>query len=63
MKRKIKREFRHIRYHICRSIYYADQCPIDNRKNYRQMFENFIAALGLTLSGLVVVILFCLMGF
>lgn len=54
---------RYIRYRICRSIYYADQCPMDNRKNYRQMFKNFIAALGLTLSGLVVVILFCWMGF
>ena len=61
--RAMKKLFRYIRYRICRSIYYADYCPIDNRKNYRQMFENFIAALGLTLSGLVVVILFCLMGF
>lgn len=55
--------FKYIRFRICRSIYYEDQCPMDNRKNYRQMFENFIAALGLTLSGLVIVILFCLMGF
>ena len=55
--------FKYIRYRICRSIYYADQCPMDSRKNYRQMFENFIAALGLTLSGLVIVILFCLMEF
>ena len=55
--------FKYIRFRICRSIYYADQCPMDNRKNYRQMFENFIAALGLTLSGLVIVILLCLMGF
>ena len=61
--RAMKKLFRYIRSRICRSIYYADYCPIDNRKNYRQMFENFIAALGLTLSGLVVVILFCLMGF
>ena len=61
--RAMKKLFRYIRPRICRSIYYADYCPIDNRKNYRQMFENFIAALGLTLSGLVVVILFCLMGF
>ena len=61
--RTMKKLFRYIRHRICRSIYYADYCPIDNRKNYRQMFENFIAALGLTLSGLVVVILFCLMGF
>ena len=59
----VKRELRYIRYRICRSIYYADHCPIDNCKNYRQMFENFIAALGLTLSGLVIVILFCWMGF
>lgn len=61
--RAMKKLFRYIRHRICRSIYYADYCPIDNRKNYRQMFENFIAALGLTLSGLVVLILFCLMGF
>ena len=61
--RAMKKLFRYIRYRICRSIYYADYCPIDNRKNYRQMFENFIAALGLTLSGLVIMILFCLMGF
>jgi hypothetical protein len=59
----MKKLFRYIRHRICRNIYYADYCPIDNRKNYRQMFENFIAALGLTLSGLVVLILFCLMGF
>ena len=61
--RAMKKLFRYIRHRICRNIYYADHCPIDNRKNYRQMFENFIAALGLTLSGLVVMILFCMMGF
>lgn len=61
--RAMKKLFKYIRHRICRTIYYADYCPIDNRKNYRQMFENFIAALGLTLSGLVVLILFCLMGF
>ena len=59
----VKRELRYIRYRICRNIYYADYCPMDNRKNYHQIFENFIAALGLTLSGLVIVILLCLMGF
>ena len=59
----MKELFRYIRYRICRNIYYADHCPIDNRKNYRRMFENFIAALGLTLSGVAVMILFCLMGF
>lgn len=33
---------------ICRNIYYADWCPMDNRKNYRKIFENFLAILGLT---------------
>ena len=30
----MKKLFRYIRHRICRSIYYADHCPIDNRKNY-----------------------------
>ena len=47
--RAMKKLFRYIRHRICRSIYYADHCPIDNRKNYRQMFENFIAAVGLSI--------------
>ena len=59
----MKKLFRHIRHCICRNIYYADFCPIDNRKNYRRMFENFIAALGLTLSSVIIMLLFCLMGF
>ena len=59
----MKRLFKYILFRICRNIYYADWCPMDNRKNYKQMFENFLAALGLTLTGLVVIILFCLMGF
>ena len=59
----MKKLFRYIRYRICRSIYYADQCPIDNRKDYRQMFKDFLAALGLTLVGMFVIILFCLIGF
>jgi len=61
--RAMKKLFKYIRFRICRNIYYADWCPVDNRKNYKQMFENFLAALGLTLTGLVVLILFCLMGF
>ena len=67
----MKKLFRYIRHRICRNIYYADYCPIDNRKNYHQMFENSIAALGLALSRLCQniwmqtlcfpVILFCLL--
>lgn len=59
----MKKLFRHVRYRICRSIYYADWCPMDNRKNYRKIFENFLAVLGLTFSGLVVLILLFLIGF
>lgn len=55
--------FKYIRFRICRSIYYADQCPMDNRKSYRKIFENFLAALGLTLSGVVALVLLFLMGF
>ena len=47
MKRKIRREFRHIRYRICRSIYYADQCPKDCRKNYNNIGRNILYACGL----------------
>lgn len=58
----MKKLFRHVRYRICRSIYYADWCPMDNRKNYRKIFENFLAALGLTLSSIVALILLFLIG-
>ena len=58
----MKKLFRHIRHRICRSIYYADWCPMDNRKNYRKIFENFLAALGLTLSSVVALILLFLIG-
>lgn len=59
----MKKLFRHIRHRICRNIYYADLCPMDNRKNYRKIFENFLAALGLGFSGMVALILLFLIGF
>ena len=43
----MRREFRYIRYRICRSIYYADQCPMDNRKNYSNIGRNILCACGL----------------
>ena len=48
----MKKELRYIRYRICRSIYYADQCPMDNRKNYRNICKNILCALGLCAVGL-----------
>lgn len=38
----MKKLFRHIRYRICRSIYYADQCPVENKKNYRRIITEFL---------------------
>ena len=43
----MKRMFRKIRHRICRDIYYADWCPIENRKNYKQIAVNVIACFGL----------------
>lgn len=59
----MKELFRYIRYRICRTIYYADHCPMDNRRNYKKIAEDLLAAFGLCLSGLVIMILFCFLGF
>lgn len=56
--RAMKELFRYIRYRICRSIYYADHCPMDNRKNYKEIAVNAIACFGLCLSA---VSIFCLL--
>lgn len=39
---RIKKELRYIRYRICRSIYYADQCPHDYKKNYKEIMKNAV---------------------
>lgn len=49
----MKRELRYIRYRICRSIYYADQCPNDCRKNYNNIGKNILFALALGVAGFV----------
>ena len=49
----MRREFRYIRYRICRSIYYADQCPMDNRKNYSNIGRNVLYACGLGVVGVL----------
>ena len=43
----IKKELRYIRHRICRALYYADQCPMDNRRNSRMMQENVLGTLAL----------------
>lgn len=58
----MKKELRYIRYKICRNIYYADQCPKDNRRNYNELARNALYALGLCGVGLVLMILLVLMA-
>ena len=43
----MKKELRYIRYRICRSIYYADQCPMDNRKNRNNFAKNAMCVFGM----------------
>ena len=58
----MKKELRYIRYRICRNIYYADQCPVDNRKNFKGIAKNVGMAFGLGCVGLVVLFVFVLMA-
>ena len=62
MKRKIKRELRYIRYRICRSIYYADQCPNDCRKNYRNIGKSILMASGMFVFGLMTMVIAVLLA-
>ena len=48
---------RYIRYRICRSIYYADQCPRDCRKDYKKIGRNILCACGLGVGVLVFMVL------
>ena len=58
----MKKELRYIRYKICRNIYYADQCPVDNRKNFKGIAKNAIIVFGLWCVGVLVLCGFVLMA-
>ena len=58
----MKKGLRYIRYRICRSIYYADQCPMDNRKDFKEIAKNVVMAFGLWCVGVVVLCVFVLMA-
>lgn len=62
MKRKIKRELRYIRYKVCRNIYYADQCPSDCRKNYRDIGKSILMASGMFVFGLMAMVIAVLLA-
>ena len=52
----IKKELRYIRYRICRNIYYADQCPKDCRKNYKEIGKGVAMAIGFGIACLIAMI-------
>lgn len=56
MKKMLKR----IRRNVCRTIYYADFCPVDNRRNYRELAENALLALVMTLGCAFALVLICM---
>ena len=62
MKRKIKRELRYIRYKVCRNIYYADQCPNDCRKNYRDIGKSILMSSGMFVFGLMAMVIAVLLA-
>ena len=58
----IKRELRYIRYRICRSIYYADHCPKDCRKNYSAIGQNILGGLALCALTLIGAVIFVVLA-
>lgn len=58
----MKKELRYIRYKICRNIYYADQCPMDNRKNYNNIGKTILMAAGMCVAGLMAMVLAVLLA-
>ena len=40
----MNKAFKRIRHKVCRTIYYFDQCPFDNRKSYRKIADNVLSA-------------------
>lgn len=58
----MKKLFRHIRHRICRTIYYADQCPMDNRRNYRAIAEMAIKIAVMYFIGFIIMFVFVLMA-
>ena len=58
----IKKELRYIRYRICRSIYYADQCPMENRKNYVNLAKGLASAIGMGVVCMAVLFVLVLMA-
>ena len=57
----MKRMFRRIRHRICRAIYYFDWCPLENRKNYKQIIIDFLACLGLCFTAISIFLALFLM--
>lgn len=58
----MRKELRYIRYRICRTIYYADQCPKDYKRNFRKIAENILSGLGLSALAFIGAVLFVVLA-
>ena len=58
----MKKMFSHIRYRVCRTIYYADQCPKDCRKNYSELAMMVLQGALFSIIGFIAMLICVLMS-
>lgn len=58
----MNKAFKRIRHRVCRTIYYFDQCPFDNRKNYRNIAGNAFSGVMLVTAFIALMALCLLRG-
>lgn len=56
----MNKAFKHIRHKVCRTIYYFDWCPLDNRKSYRKIADNAFSGVMLV-TAFILLMAFCLL--
>lgn len=50
----VKKMYRKTRYNVCRAIYYADQCPVGYKKDYKKMFTNGLYTIALVFATIAI---------
>lgn len=56
----MNKAFKRIRHKVCRTIYYFDQCPFDNRKSFRKIADNAFSGVALV-TAFVLLMAVCLL--
>lgn len=62
MKKIIRKTFRKARRDVCRYIVSFDTCPMENRKNYGQVAQNILMAVGMSGVALVMMVMAVLLS-